>query len=159
MGAARLRKPNGNNVLITNYAISPTLVDCSASAPAGAANLTIAWKSLNGNTAFFGVNTTDAQAAGMGWNLPASGSNLDFPSGAGNPYTYQCGDAQESFTITVVGNGSKQSLTITVRTKVSRSASATGRRVESGHNLTLRHLTIDSVPHISNRSSHVVCHP
>jgi hypothetical protein len=110
-------KPNGNNVLITNYAISPTLVDCSASAPAGAANLTIAWKSVNGNTAFFGVNTTDAQAAGMGWNLPASGSNLDFPSGAGNPYTYQCGDAQESFTITVVGNGSKQSLTITVRKK------------------------------------------
>jgi len=116
-GGTAPSKPNGNNVLITGYSISPTVVDCSSTAPAGAADLTISWKSVNGNDAFFGVNTVDAQAGGEGWNLPTTGTNHDFPSGAGDPYTYQCGDAQESFTITVIGNGSKQSLTITVKRK------------------------------------------
>ncbi|MEJ1230126.1 MAG: hypothetical protein WDM88_05100 [Galbitalea sp.] len=107
-------QPNGNNVLITGYTISPAQVDCSTGAPAGLGQLSIAWKSVNGNAAFFGVNTTDAQTGGMGWTLPPSGTQHDFPSG-NDPYSYQCGDAQEQFTITVVGNGSKQSETITVK--------------------------------------------
>jgi hypothetical protein len=115
-GGGAPAKPNGNNVLITNYSISPTTVDCSSSAPAGSTNLNISWKSVNGSEAFFGVETSDAQASGEGWTLPASGTQHDFPSGY-DPFTYVCGDAVQHFTITVVGNGSKQSLTFTVQRK------------------------------------------
>jgi hypothetical protein len=111
-GGTAPAKPNGDNVLITNYTISPAHPDCSS----GHADLDIAWKSVNGGTAFFGVNTTDAQEGGMGWNLPASGTQNDFPAGY-NPFEYTCGNASTSYTITVVGNGSKQSLTLTVHRK------------------------------------------
>jgi hypothetical protein len=110
------QKPNGNNVLITQYTISPMTVDCSSGAPAGSADLHITWKSVNGGAAFFGVNTSDAMAGGMGWTLPASGTQHDFPSGY-DPYTYQCGNASSEYTITVIGNGSKQTFQITVHRK------------------------------------------
>jgi hypothetical protein len=73
-GTVAPQKPNGSNVLITQYTISPTTIKCSA----GQTQLHITWKSLNGNAAFFGVNAVDAQAAGMGWTLPASGTDHDF---------------------------------------------------------------------------------
>ena len=115
-GGSAPEKPNGKNVLITQYTISPSTVDCSASAPAGSTNLHITWKSLNGNIAYFGVETVDAQAGGMGWNLPASGTQHDFPAGS-DPFTYACGDSVQHFTITVVGIGSRQSLTFAVHRK------------------------------------------
>ncbi len=113
-GGGTSQHPNGNNVLITHYSISPTTINCSSSAPADAANLTIKWTSLNGNIAYFGVNTVDAKTGGMGWNLPASGSDADFPSGY-HPFTYPCGTAQEEYTLSVYGNGSEQSLQIVVK--------------------------------------------
>jgi hypothetical protein len=115
-GGSAPQKPNGKNVLITQYTISPSTVDCSAGAPAGSTNLHITWKSLNGNIAYFGVETVDAQAGGMGWNLPASGTQHDFPAGY-DPFTYVCGNSVQHFTITVVGIGSRQSLTFTVHRK------------------------------------------
>jgi flagellar basal body-associated protein FliL len=101
----------------TNYSISPLQVDCSTTAPASAQYLTITWTSINGSEAFFGVNTTDAQANGMGWDLPPSGTNHNFPSG-NDPYSYLCSNASQTYTITIVGpGGAKQSKTITVTRK------------------------------------------
>lgn len=111
-GTTAPAKPNGNNVLITQYTISPLHPDCSS----GHAYLNVTWKSVNGGGAYFGVNTADAMEGGMGWNLPASGTQNDFPSGY-HPFDYTCGVASVPYTITVIGNGSKQSLTITVTRK------------------------------------------
>jgi hypothetical protein len=111
-GNAAPQKPNGDNVLITQYTISPMHPDCSS----GHADLNITWRSVNGGGAFFGVNTVDAMEGGMGWNLPASGTQNDFPAGY-HPFEYTCGNASEPYTLTVIGNGSKQSLTITVHRK------------------------------------------
>jgi hypothetical protein len=73
--------------------------------------MSFTWTSTNGSQAFFGVNTTDAQSGGMGWNLPPSGSSTDFPQ----EYDYPCYNAQTSFTITVVdAAGDKQSKTLIV---------------------------------------------
>ena len=108
-GTAAPEKPNGHNVLITQYTISPLHPDCSS----GHAYLNITWKAVNGGGAYFGVNTADAMESGMGWNLPASGTQNDFPDGY-HPFDYTCGNTSEPYTITVIGNGSKQSLTITV---------------------------------------------
>jgi hypothetical protein len=110
-GGSPVQKPNGKNVLITQYTLSPTTLNCSA----GQTQLHITWKSVNGYAAFFGVNTIDAQAAGMGWTLPANGSDHDFASFGDFPYTVSCSTDALSYTITVVGNGSKQSLTIPVK--------------------------------------------
>jgi hypothetical protein len=115
-GGSAPQKPNGNNVLITQYTISPMTVDCSSGAPAGSTDLHITWKSVNGGAAFFGVNTSDAMSGGMGWTLPASGTQHNFPSGY-DPYTYQCGNASSEYTITAIGNGSKQTFQITVHRK------------------------------------------
>jgi hypothetical protein len=108
--------PVDHNVTITGYSISPAQIDCSSTAPADAANLSISWHSLNGTTAYFGVNTGDAQSGGMGWMLPPNGTQHDFPTGY-DPYPYQCGNATESFTITIVGNGHKVSKIITIHRK------------------------------------------
>jgi hypothetical protein len=113
-GGGSSQHPNGNNVLITHYSISPTTINCASNAPTGATNLSIKWSSLNGNIAYFGVNTVDAKTGGMGWNLPASGSDADFPT-AYQPFTYPCGAAQEEYTLSVYGNGSEQSLQIVVK--------------------------------------------
>ena len=109
--------PPATGLQFTNYSISPLKIDCSTTAPASAQYMTIKWTSLNGQQAYFGVNTTDAKANGMGWNLPPSGSNHDFPPG-NDPYSYQCGNASMTYTITIVGaNGTQQSKTITVSRK------------------------------------------
>ena len=101
----------------TGYSITPEKVDCGATAPASAQYLTIKWTSINGSEAFFGVGTTDAQANGMGWDLPPSGTNHNFPSGY-DPYSYLCGNVSQTYTITVIGpGGAKQSKTITVSRK------------------------------------------
>ncbi len=110
-GGAAPQKPNGNNVLISQYTITPSTIKCSA----GQTALHITWKSVNGNIAFFGVNTVDAQAGGMGWNLPASGTDHDFGAFGAYPYMVSCNTTPNSYTITVDGNGSKQSLTIKLK--------------------------------------------
>ena len=77
--------------------------------------LDISWSSENGVAAYFAVGATnDAQNNGMGWTLPPSGNQNDFPNGY-VPYEFQCGNASSDYTITVVGtNGSKESKTVTV---------------------------------------------
>jgi hypothetical protein len=110
-GGGSPAKPNGSNVLITQYTITPTTIKCSA----GQTQLHITWKSVNGNVAFFGVNTVDAQAGGMGWSLPASGTDHDFGAFSDYPYMVSCNTTPNSYTITVDGNGSKQSLTIPLK--------------------------------------------
>jgi cytoskeletal protein RodZ len=110
-GTVAPEKPNGNNVLITQYTITPSTIKCSADQT----QLHITWKSVNGNVAFFGVNTVDAQAGGMGWNLPASGTDHDFGAFSAYPYMVSCNTTPNSYTLTVDGNGSKQSLTIKLK--------------------------------------------
>jgi hypothetical protein len=110
-GGSAPQKPNGSNVLLAQYTISPTTIKCSS----GQTQLHITWKSVNGYAAFFGVNTIDAQAAGMGWTLPASGSDHDFGAFSDYPYMVSCNTTPNSYAITVVGNGSKQTLAITLK--------------------------------------------
>ncbi|MES2170216.1 MAG: hypothetical protein V4479_05770 [Actinomycetota bacterium] len=113
--------PSNPNAQITAYSIGPSAIDCSATAPAGAADLSIKWSSVNGKTAYFGVGQAasdqGADLAGMGWTLPPSGTQHDFPAGY-DPYEYQCGNTSQTYTITVIGtNGSKVSKTVTVSRK------------------------------------------
>lgn len=97
--------PPSTKPSITSYSISPSTLDCSGSTP----NLSIHWTSVNGKNAYFGVNTDDAMTGGMGWVLPATGSDADFPDGY-RPFPAQCGNASTEYTITILGNdGSKVS--------------------------------------------------
>jgi hypothetical protein len=111
--------PVNTNVTITGYSVSGPgggKIDCSVGAPASAQYLTISWTSVNGVHAYFGVNTTDAEANGMGWVLPPNGDQTDFPSGY-NPYSYICGNASQTYTITVTGPSGKVSKTIQIDRK------------------------------------------
>ncbi|MEO5535303.1 MAG: hypothetical protein ABIR17_09255 [Pseudolysinimonas sp.] len=113
--AAPPQTPDDGNVHVTSYSISPTT--CTHLEKV---TVHIKWQSANGLVAYFGVNTTDAQGGGMGWDLPASGtSDHDFPDGY-RPYEVTCpdkaGDTQ-SYTITILGNGSKASKTVILKAK------------------------------------------
>lgn len=102
--------PPSTKPSITGYSISPSKLDCSNGTP----NLSIHWSSVNGKHAYFGVNTNDAMTGGMGWILPPSGSDANFPSGY-HPYPAQCGNDSTEYTITILGNdGSKVSKKFTV---------------------------------------------
>jgi len=104
--------PNDGNVHITGFSVTPTKVDCSP----GSAELQVNWSSTNGSIAYFGVDTADAETGGMGWMLHPSGTQRDFPGGY-DPFLANCGSASTNYTITIVGNGSKQSRTVTVTKK------------------------------------------
>ena len=77
--------------------------------------ITFRWVSTNGSAAYFGVNTDDAQTAGMGWDpMPSTGSDANFPDGY-RPYTYPCYAPSETYTITVVDTaGHKVSKKVTI---------------------------------------------
>jgi predicted nucleic acid-binding Zn ribbon protein len=105
--------PPSTKPSITGYSISPGQIDCSNDTP----NLSIHWKSINGKHAYFGVNTNDAMTGGMGWVLPPTGSDADFPDGY-HPFQALCGNDSTEYTITILGNdGSKVSKKFTVTTK------------------------------------------
>jgi hypothetical protein len=105
--------PPSTKPAITGYSITPAKLDCSGTTP----NLSIHWSSINGKNAYFGVNTADAMAGGMGWVLPPSGSDADFPDGY-RPYPAQCGNTSTEYTITILGNdGSKVSKQFVVTKK------------------------------------------
>ncbi|MEO6532483.1 MAG: hypothetical protein ABIO06_02800 [Pseudolysinimonas sp.] len=105
--------PPSTKPSITSYSISPSKLDCSGGTP----NLSIHWKSVNGKHAYFGVNTNDAMTGGMGWVLPPTGSDADFPDGY-HPYQALCGNDSTEYTITILGNdGSKTSKKFTVTKK------------------------------------------
>lgn len=110
--AATTTAPNDGNVHITGFSVTPTKVDCSP----GSAELQVNWSSTNGSIAYFGVDTADAETGGMGWMLHPSGTQRDFPGGY-DPFLANCGSASTNYTITIVGNGSKQSRTVTVTKK------------------------------------------
>jgi hypothetical protein len=102
--------PPSTKPSITSYSISPSKLDCSGGTP----NLSIHWKSVNGKHAYFGVNTDDAMTGGMGWVLPPTGSDADFPAGY-HPYQALCGNDSTEYTITILGNdGTKVSKKFTV---------------------------------------------
>ncbi|MEO6117144.1 MAG: hypothetical protein ABIP33_12225 [Pseudolysinimonas sp.] len=105
--------PPSTKPSITSYSISPSKLDCSGSTP----NLSIHWKSVNGKHAYFGVNTNDAMTGGMGWVLPPTGSDADFPDGY-HPYQALCANDSTEYTITILGNdGTKVSKKFTVTKK------------------------------------------
>ena len=105
--------PPSTKPSITSYSISPGQIDCSGGTP----DLSIHWKSVNGKNAYFGVNTNDAMTGGMGWVLPPTGSDADFPAGY-HPYQALCGNDSTEYTITILGNdGSKVSKKFTVTKK------------------------------------------
>jgi hypothetical protein len=108
--AAPPQNADDGNVTITALSISPT----TCNTPGEQVTLHVSWASKNGNIAYFGVNTTDAQSGGMGWDLPATGDDGDFPAGY-SPYQVTCPDDKVSYTITIVGNGSKASKTVTLK--------------------------------------------
>ena len=105
--------PPSTKPSITGYSISPSKLDCSNGTP----NLSIHWSSVNGKNAYFGVNTNDAMTGGMGWVLPPSGSDADFPAGY-HPFQALCGNDSTEYTITILGkDGSKVSKKFTVTKK------------------------------------------
>jgi len=105
--------PPSTKPSITAYSISPSKLDCSNGTP----NLSIHWSSVNGKNAYFGVNTNDAMTGGMGWVLPPSGSDADFPAGY-HPFQALCGNDSTEYTITILGkDGSKVSKKFTVTKK------------------------------------------
>lgn len=106
------KQPPSNDVKVTGFAAATTS-QCN-SKTGNPVYMDISWSSDNGIVAYFGVNTDDAQSNGMGWTLPPSGNQNDFPNGY-VPYEFQCGNASQKYTITIVGtNGSKQSKSVTV---------------------------------------------
>jgi hypothetical protein len=110
--AAPSPPPPSNDVAVTSFSAATTS-ECS-SQTGNPVYLDISWESDNGIAAYFGVNTDDAQSGGMGWTLPPSGNQNDFPNGY-VPYQFQCGNSSIKFTITIVGtNGSKDSKTVKV---------------------------------------------
>lgn len=105
--------PPSTKPAITGYAISPSKLDCSQGTP----NLSIHWSSVNGKNAYFGVNTNDAMTGGMGWVLPPTGSDADFPDGY-HPFQALCGNSSTEYTITILGkDGTKVSKKFTVTKK------------------------------------------
>ncbi len=105
--------PPSTSPAITSYSISPSKIDCSSGTP----NLSIHWKSVNGLHAYFGVNADDAMEMGMGWVLPPTGSDADFPDGY-HPYQALCGNDSTEYTITILGqDGTKVSKKFTVTKK------------------------------------------
>lgn len=105
--------PPSTSPAIKSYSISPAQIDCSSGTP----NLSIHWSSVNGAHAYFGVNTNDAMTGGMGWELPPTGSDADFPDGY-RPYPALCGNDSTEYTITILGNdGTKVSKKFTVTKK------------------------------------------
>jgi hypothetical protein len=102
--------PPSTSPSITGYTISPKTLDCSGGTP----NLSIHWSSVNGLHAYFGVNADDAMTMGMGWVLPPTGSDADFPDGY-HPFAALCGNASTEYTITILGtDGTKVSKKFTV---------------------------------------------
>lgn len=105
--------PPSTKPSISAYSISPSQLDCSQGTP----NLSIHWSSVNGKNAYFGVNTDDAMTGGMGWVLPPTGSDADFPDGY-HPFQALCGNDSTEYTITILGNdGSKVNQKFTVTKK------------------------------------------
>ncbi|HEY4224975.1 MAG TPA: hypothetical protein VGM70_04105 [Pseudolysinimonas sp.] len=102
--------PPSTSPSISSYTISPKTLDCSGGTP----NLSIHWASVNGLHAYFGVNADDAMTMGMGWVLPPTGSDADFPDGY-HPYPALCGNDSTEYTITILGtDGTKVSKKFTV---------------------------------------------
>ena len=73
--------------------------------------------------AYFGVNAggdpqhpDDAKTNGMGWVLPPSGSNADFPDG-NQDYGFPCSSDSQRYTITIEGPSGTQSRLIEVTRK------------------------------------------
>lgn len=83
--------------------LQPSDAPAASSVPNPEAN--VRWSTTGGTTAYFGVQTRDAQAAPYS-TVDLSGSiSINFP----------CTDASQLYTITVVGPGGKASRSITVR--------------------------------------------
>lgn len=105
--------PPSTDVSIDSFT-GETTSECSSQTQ-NRVNMLIEWESTNGVAAYFAVgDVNDAETNGMGWTLPPSGNSNDFPSGY-VPYEFQCGNASNTYTLTVVGtNGSRDTRTITV---------------------------------------------
>jgi hypothetical protein len=106
--------PPSTDAKITNFSATHTVL-CNSSDQSGIEpSLDFSWSSKNAIAAYFGVGTDDAQSGGMGWTLPPSGNQHNFPSGY-DPFYYPCPTASVTYTLTVVGTGgSKASQKVTV---------------------------------------------
>lgn len=107
--------PPSNKTAIDSFTVSPKVVYCNTSAPVTPhLYIQFTWKTTNANQIGFGVGTDDAIAAGMGWNLPPSGTSAsDFPPGY-TEYEFACPSASQTFTLTVSGPDGKFSKKVTV---------------------------------------------
>lgn len=103
---------------IEYFDVSPTVVYCNTAAPVPPKQyLHFSWSATDASSIGFGIETSDALSAGMGWDLPFSGtSEFHFP-GSHYPYVYPCPQASQSYTLTVEGPAGKVSRTVTVTNK------------------------------------------
>lgn len=106
--------PPSTDAEITNFSATDSVLCNSADQSGIEPSIEFNWSSKNGIAAYFGVNTNDAEAEGMGWTLPPNGNQNDFPAGY-SPFNFPCPTASVTYTLTVVGtNGTKDTRKVTV---------------------------------------------
>jgi hypothetical protein len=102
--------PPDTTLAISKFTTGSTSVTCDSS---GTKQLSFSWSSANGSNVYFGVDTADASAGFLFSDLPATGTDADFPY----PVTFHCSDGSKTYTLTVVATGSKVSKSVVVTSK------------------------------------------
>jgi hypothetical protein len=101
---------------ITDFSVSNTQVLCNTESPVYIPQqISFSWDVTGAEQVFFGVDTTDAQAAPMFTDLPHAGdSHTGFPAGY-EDFAYSCPVPSHTYTLTAVDEGGHAvSKTVTV---------------------------------------------
>ena len=98
--------------VINSFTIDAATVECGAPGTEDP-EIVLQWSASRVDKVYFGIDTTDASVAPFFSNLPPSGDASDFPAGY-YPFKYTCPAASHVYTITVVGDGTTVSKSITV---------------------------------------------
>jgi hypothetical protein len=96
---------------ITSFTVNQTTISCPTDTGQPSPTLAFSWTSTNAAEAFFGVDTLDASVSPFYSQLPPNGDSTDFPN---SPLDYACPAANHTYTITLMGNGTTVSRTLTV---------------------------------------------
>lgn len=109
-----------SNPLTLTASSDTTTLYCNKNAPAGQPPLvvTLTWKTTGASQIFFGVDTSDAQAAPFATNLPPSGTTSNSSDFSSGPIVYGCYEPSHRYTFTAIdAAGHKISRTLVVTNK------------------------------------------
>jgi hypothetical protein len=108
--------PPADALTIVDFSVSNTQVLCNTASPVYIPQqISFTWNVTGAEHVFFGIDTTDAQAAPMFVDLPHAGSShTEFPAGYEN-FAYSCPVPSHQYTLTAVDDqGHAVSRTVTV---------------------------------------------